>query len=206
MINYKFSAPMKINFEIDDSMISIESIDDIKDIQDKYDIDLEYIIDEYEYKLDSINDMDDDDDDYYGVTENNLFDDIISDNWDSIIKKINKRQGTNLFSDEQIELMFRYTKDSFEKYILSEKYNEKIEKIELTSFNKTNDEFYINVTTHTDLDSKEIKEIKNWLDIQMIEKWGDSLSKTDLSDKIDMDDMYVYIIPWSTKKDIKYIK
>ena len=91
MENYKFSVPVKINYIADESTISIENLDDLEEVQEKYSADLEFIVDEFEYKVDMEKDKDsDEDEDYFGMSEDDIFNDVITDNWDDIVKKLNK--------------------------------------------------------------------------------------------------------------------
>ena len=67
---YKFSVPIKINYLADESTISIENMDDLEVVQEKYCADLEFIIDEFEYKVDMETDKDsDEEDDCFGMSK-----------------------------------------------------------------------------------------------------------------------------------------
>ena len=207
MENYKFSIPIKINFLADENSISINTVDDLEDIQEKYDVDLEYIIDEYEYKTDSENGVDEEE--YFGISSEDIFNDIINDYWDDIIKKLNKDYKLDDLNDEHLTTVFDLIKENFNKHFkidnnLSEDFN--ILSVELLPFNKIKSEFYINVIIDKKLKKDDIEKVRNWLDYEMTENWGEKLSKNDISDKLDLEDMYIYVIPWSSKKDIKYIK
>ena len=68
MENYKFSVPVKINYIADESTISIMSLEDLEEVQEKYSADLEFVIDEYEYKVDMEKDAMEDED-YFGMGE-----------------------------------------------------------------------------------------------------------------------------------------
>jgi len=208
MENYKFSVPVRVNYIADESTISIECLDDIEEVEDKYDIDLDFIVDEYEYKL-SVERDSSEDEDYYGMDEDDIFNDIISENWNKIVKKLNKEFKLDDLETEEVEKLFMITKEDFEKNVIIKelKINDyKINSIVLNSFNKTKSEFYVNVESEEKLFKEEIDIIRNWIEVQTSENWGEDFSKIDLSDKLRKEDTYVYLIPWSLKKDVKYIK
>lgn len=62
-MNYKFAIPTYVSYCINESNLSIEDVKDLKSLQKKYNIDLQYVIDEYEYKIESENEMVREDDD-----------------------------------------------------------------------------------------------------------------------------------------------
>jgi len=219
MNNYKFSIPVKINYIADESTISIMTLDDLEEIQEKYSVDLDFVLDEFDYKVDmERNAMDDDD--YFGMGENEIFNIIIEDNWNNIIEKLNKEHELNELSNKDVEKLFNVTKENFEKNIstlnidwseyISDKLSENeqyiIKSISLLEFNKSKSEFYVNLDINKKLKKNEIEHIKNWLEIQIYDKWGMDFSKIDLSEILKSDNIYVYLTPWSLKKDIKYIK
>jgi len=210
MENYKFSVPVKVNYIADESTISIENFDDLEEVQEKYSADLEFIVDEFEYKVDMEKDKDmDEDEDYFGMSEDDIFNDIISENWNKIVKKLNKEFKLDDLETEEVEKLFMITKEDFEKNVIIKelKINDyKINSIVLNSFNKTKSEFYVNVESEEKLFKEEIDIIRNWIEVQTSENWGEDFSKIDLSDKLRKEDTYVYLIPWSLKKDVKYIK
>ena len=59
--------------------------------------------------------------------------------------------------------------------------------------------------TPTELIS-EIEWIRNWIDYETSEDWGVKFSKTDLSDKLEVENIYVYLTPWSSKKEVKHVE
>lgn len=206
MENYKFSVPIRINYIIDESTISIDSLDDLEDIEDKYDIDLDFIIDEYEYKL-SVERDSGDDEEYYGMDEDDIFNDIISENWNKIIKKLNKEIKLDDLENDEVNELFVLTKEDFEKNVIFNKFELfKLSSINLIGLNKNKSEFYVNVEVDKKLKKEEIEDLRTWIEIQTSENWGDNFSKIDLSDKLKKEDTYVYLIPWSLKKDVKYVK
>ncbi len=209
MENYKFSVPVRINFIADETTLSVETVEDLDDIQEKYDIDLQYIIDEYEYKIG--NGKDDDDEEYFGISEEDIFNEIINDNWDDIVKKLNKEYKLDDLNEEHLSTLFQITKEDFNKNFTVNNFDNPLEdvdilSIEFSSYNRIKNEFYINVSIDAKLKKDEIENLRAWLDIEITEKWGEEFSKIDLSDKLELEDMYVYLIPWSLKKDMKYIK
>ena len=212
MENYKFSVPIRINYVADESTISIENLEDLEDIQEKYSVDLEFIIDEYEYKIEIEKDKSlDEDEDYFGMSEYDIFNGVISDNWNVIVKKINKDCKLDDLCDEDIDKLFNITKEDFNKNVTIIDHNDSdvdyiLVDISMTGFNRLKSEFYVEVGVDKKLKKEEIESVRNWVETQTAEDWGVKFSKTDLSDKLEAEDIYVYLTPWSLKKDVKYVK
>ena len=213
MENYKFSVPVRISYIADESTISIESLDDLEEVQEKYGVDLEFIEDEFDYRLDMERDSveEEDSDEYFGRSEEDIFNDVISDNWDDIVKKLNKEYKLDDICDEDVEKLFNITKEGFEKDVVITETNDtsqdyKIISATLSEFNKSKNEFYVEIGIDKKLKKEEIEQVRNWVEFHTSESWGVKFSKTDLSDKLDTEDVYVYLIPWSLKKDVKYVK
>jgi hypothetical protein len=214
MEKYRFSVPVRVNYIADESTISIETIDDLEEVQEKYSVDLSFIVDEFEYRVDSEKESMEDDEEngeYFGMSEEDIFNDVISDNWDDIVKRINREYRLEDLSDEEVEKLFLVTKESFEKCVSVDdsdetEQNHKILSASLTEFNKPKNEFYVEVGVNRKLKKEEIEQVRNWVEYHTSESWGVKFSKTDLSDKLQTEDIYVYLIPWSLKKDVKYVK
>lgn len=214
MENYKFSVPVRISYIADESTISIENMDDLDVVQEKYGVDLDFIVEEFDYRVDVEKDSDDDyedGDEPFGMSEEDIFNDVISDNWDDIVRKLNKECKLEDLTDEEVESIFGITKESFEKNIIVTDSEEipqdyKIVSTTLTEFNKGKNEFYVEVGVDRKLKKEEIEQVRNWVEYHTSESWGVKFSKIDLSDKLQMEDVYVYVIPWSLKKDVKYLK
>ena len=205
METYKFSIPTRINYIADESTISIENMDDIEEIEDKYCVDLDFVVEEYEYKLDMEKNIEEDED--YGMDEDDIFSDIIADNWNKIIKKLNKEYKLDDLTDEEVNKLFEITKEDFEKNVLISKFEQfNLSSIWFNSFSKTKSEFYVTVEVDKKLKKDEIEDLRTWIEIQTSENWGENYSKIDLSDKLKKEDVYVYLLPWSLKKDVKYLK
>jgi hypothetical protein len=213
MESYKFLLPSKVNYVVDESTISIESVDDLFELQEKYDVNLENIIDECECAMESENDlMYDEEDEYFGRSEEDKFNDIITDNWKDIMKALNKDRKLDEIDNEELIQIFGVTKKNFEKTITVEVFdcpkdkNFEVSSITFELFNKPKNEFVIIFNVTEKLKKDDIEYIRGWLESELYEKWGEKYSKFDLSEKIGRDDVYVYLIPWSQNKDIKYIK
>jgi hypothetical protein len=211
MEKYKFSIPVKVSYIADESTISIENIDDLKEVQEKYGADLEFIIDEFEYRLDIEKDnIEEEEDEHFGMSEDDIFNDVISDNWNDIVKKLNKEYRLDDLTDENVKKIFNITKEHFNKNVTTLDYDEdldyKIITADLVDFDKGKNEFIIEVGVNNKLKKDEIDCVKNWIECITSEDWGLRFSKTDLSDKLEIEDVYVYLIPWSLKREIKYIK
>ena len=212
MESYKFAVPVRVNYIADESTISIMSLEDLEEVQEKYNVDLEFVINEFEYKVDMEKDAMEDDD-YMGMGEDEIFDSVIEENWDDIIKKLNKDCKLDDLNDEDIQKIFDITKENFDKNVSLDSFddsyqnqNYKILSALFTSYNRSKSEFYIEVSVDRKLKKNEIEWVRNWVETITSEDWGLKFSKTDLSDKLETEDVYVYLIPWSLKKDVKYIK
>lgn len=214
MENYKFAVPIRVNYIADESTISVDTMDDLEEVQEKYGVDLEFIVDEFEYRVDMEKDSieDYDSDEYFGMSEEDIFNDVITDNWDDIVKKLNKEYKLDDLSEEDVEKLFNITKDSFDKNVLVSSFENTSEddfevlSVSLDGFSKSKGEFYVLVGVSKKIKKDEIEVVRNWVETQTSEDWGLKFSKTDLSDKVQSEDVYVYLIPWSLKKDVKYIK
>ena len=212
MESYKFAVPVRVIYIADESTISIMSLEDLEEVQEKYNVDLEFVINEFEYKVDMEKDAMEDDD-YMGMGEDEIFDSVIEENWDDIIKKLNKDCKLDDLNDEDIQKIFDITKENFDKNVSLDSFddsyqnqNYKILSALFTSYNRSKSEFYIEVSVDRKLKKNEIEWVRNWVETITSEDWGLKFSKTDLSDKLETEDVYVYLIPWSLKKDVKYIK
>jgi hypothetical protein len=214
MENYKFAIPVRVNHIVDESTISIDNIDDLEEIEEKYGVDLDFIEDEFEYRITSEKDLDDDYDsqEYFGMSEEDIFSDVITDNWDDIIKKLNREYKLNDLSEEDVEKLFNITKENFDKNVTINNFENVLEdgvqmlSVSLDGFNKSKGEFYVLVSINEKIKKDDIEIIRSWVETQTSEEWGLKFSKIDLSDKLQSDDIYIYLIPWSLKKDVKYIK
>jgi len=206
MENYKFSVPIRINYIIDESTLSIECLEDLDEIEESFDVDLGFIVDEYDYRIDMERDAIEDED-YYGMDEDDIFSEVVSENWKNIIKKLNKTNKLDDLNDNEVELLFSITKEDFTKHVTVNSFKQfDLSSVYLYDFNKIKSEFYINVECENKLNKEEIESLKNWIETQTSENWGEDFSKIDLSEKFDSDDMYMYLLPWVSNKDIKYVK
>lgn len=211
MKKYSFAVPIKLRYIADESDLSIESVEDLEHIQNLYDVDLQYIIDEYEYKVE----MDKGssyDDDYYAMSNDDMFVDIINERWDEIVELLNKDIGFNEISDDDCELIFNKIKNNFNSSNLIKnsvlefnKKNTNINIIDMVNYNKFNNEIYVNISSESELNESEIDNIKNMLEYQINESWGEDISNEDLSGIINEDNYYVYLIPWSLKNEIEIV-
>ena len=212
MENYKFAVPVRLNYIADESTISIMNLEDLEEVQEKYNVDLDFVINEFEYKVDMEKDAAEDED-YMGMGEDEIFDSVIEDHWDDIIKKLNKDCKLDDLNDEDVQKLFDVTKENFDKNVSINSFGEsyqdqdyKILSATLTGFNKNKNEFYVEVSVSKKIKKAEIEWIRNWVETITSEDWGLKFSKTDLSDKLETEDVYVYLTPWSLKKDVKHVK
>lgn len=213
MKKYKFSIPVHVKYIADESNISIESVDDLEMLQNKYDIDLQYVIDEYEYKIEQERGSMEEDDDYYGVSGDDIFNDIINERWDEIVNTLNNDKELDELSEKITEKIFNNVKNNFntseliKKSVteLNQNNNFNVSIISMSSYNKHDGECYINISFDGELSDTELNNVKSWLDTQMNDNWGDDISDTDLSEIINVDNFFVYFTPWTLKKDVKIV-
>jgi len=202
-----------IKYIADESNISIEEVNDLKKLQNKYDIDLQFIIDEYEYKIEQERDSMEKDDDYLGMSGDDIFNDIINERWDEIVNVLNNDNDLDELSDSITEKIFNNIKNNFntsksiKKFVIKLNQNNDFNMliINMHSYNKQDDEYYINMTFDKELSNIELSIVKSWLDTQMNDNWGDDISDTDLSEDINVDNFFVYFTPWTLKKDVKIV-
>jgi hypothetical protein len=213
MKKYKFSIPVHVKYIADESNISIESVDDVEELQNKYDIDLQYIIDEYEYKIEQERDSMEEDDDYCGVSGDDIFNDIINENWDEIVKLLNNDKELEELEENIIEKIYDHVKNDFNTSELIKNSVIELNKnnifnvsiISMNGYNKQSGEYYINISFDNELSDTELDKVNSWLDTQMNDNWGDDISDTDLSEDINVDNFFVYFTPWTLKKEVKIV-
>jgi hypothetical protein len=198
MNKYAFSLPILVQYCIDESNISIESIKDLKKIQKKYDVNLDFVIEEYEYKIDIENESDDEE---CGVNKEEIFDDVINELWNQISDELNPTYPLNDLSQEQIEIIYDETSSNFN--------NSKLEynniPLIMNGYDILESLFFIECKSENELNKEQIIDIIKYLDNQCSDEWGMNFEKIDLSEKLDEDRM-VFVKTWNSKKNIQCIK
>lgn len=210
MVNkYNFEIPVEVSYCIDESNLTIESIRDLKKIQKKYDVDLDFVIDEYEYKVDMEEESMDDNDDYMGMTKEEIFDLVITELWSEIMEALTVDIKLNELDEHDVEKVFKLTSKSFNDSNLQKYFKNKnivIESMTMTNFDREKSKFYVEVITEKKLKSDEIEEIRKFIDGQCSDGWGEGFEQQDISRHLDEDERYVYIKTWNPNNEVKYIK
>jgi len=207
MYNYKFTSPVKVLYQVDDTKFDIESIKDIKKLEKEYDIDLNFIIDEYEYRLDVNSDNEEEYDDYISMSKSEIFNDIIDEFWNDIINELNNEYTLNDIDEKLITKIFEIVSSDFNNYNESKKLNiNKDIKIKMTDFNIDESLFIIDVISDEELTDDEIEHVRKFIDNECSDDWGEEFEKNDLSDQIDEKNRYVYIKTWEFGNEVKFVK
>ena len=89
---YKLQLPVKVSFVIDDNELQIRNLEDLDYLQEKYDVDLQTIIDEYEYKLEAELNYLEEEEDSFGINKVDILQTVIDDNIQNIYNKIIRKR------------------------------------------------------------------------------------------------------------------
>jgi len=193
-MDYKLHLPVKVSFVIDDNDLQIQDLDDIDYLQEKYDVDLQYIIDEYEYKLEAEESYLDEDEDSFGVNKIDILQSVIDDNNKDISEQINKELNLDKLDKSNLVKIFKTTQDDFNSRISlnghSGEYN--INSIKIQSYDVSKSSFILGVVVDRELNKIELNHLKSTLDSKCIEEWGSDFESIDHSDML-QESMYVYL-------------
>jgi hypothetical protein len=206
MNTYKFSIPVKISYYIDGTNIEIESIKDIKKLQKKYDTDLDFVIDEFEYKMDINDENSQDDEEYLSITKEEIFNGVINDLWDDILSSLNIDYDLSDIDDKTIEKIFKVVSNNFNNSKLQQYYKQTDIEIKMDGFNIDESVLYITVYSDKNLNNDDLEDIRKYIDSQCSDGWGEEFEKNDISSDIDENDRYVYVKTWILNKETKIIK
>jgi hypothetical protein len=203
---YKLKLPIKVSFIIDDNDLQIRNLDDIDYLEEKYDVDLQYIIDEYEYKLEAEESYLDEDEDSFGINKIDILQSVIDDNIKSISENINKEIELSKLKNEDLTRLFAATQDDFNGRISLNSHDGdyNIKSIQINSYDVSNSVFIIDVDVDKELSKSELYHLKSTIDHKCIEDWGTEFESIDHSDVID-NEMYVYLKCWDENNQIDFI-
>jgi len=207
---YKISLPVKLSYVIDDIELHIQNVEELEHLQDKYDVDLQYLIDEYEYKLEAEeNYLGYDDDGEKSDTRNNLelLHSVIEDNIQNIIEKFNKEYDLSAMDNKSLVKLFKIAQDDFNsKFVLQDQPGQYvINSVLINGYDATNSFFVIEVDVNRELTQEELLELKSLVDNKCTEEWGTQFEKNDFSDLLEEDMMYVYVKCWDADTPIDFI-
>lgn len=206
MNTYKFSIPIKILYYIDETNIEIESIKDIKKLQKKYDIDLDFVIDEFEYKMDINDENSQDDEEYLSITKEEIFDSVINELWDDILPSLNMDYDLSDIDDKTVEKIFKVVSNNFNNSKLQQYYKQFDIEIKMDGFNIDDSLLYVSVYSDKNLNDDDLEDIRKFIDNQCSDGWGEEFEKNDISSDIDENDRYVYVKTWILNKETKLIE
>lgn len=205
MNTYKFGIPVQVSFCVDESNVEIESMRDIKKLQKKYEADLEFVIDEFEYKVDINNENAEEDEEYLTITKEEIFDSVINDLWDDIVEALNIDYNLSDIDDKIIDKIFKIVSEDFNNSNLQQYYNGGNFQIIMDNFDIDESLFYVNVITEKELNDEDIENLRKFIDNQCSDGWGEEFEQKDISNEIGDSDRYVYVKTWVFGKETKYI-
>lgn len=206
---YRFEIPSEISYCVDESNLSIDNLKDIKKLEKIYDVDLDFVIDEYEYKIE-MEDEASEDEDYIRLTKSEVFNMVINELWNDIIEVLNYSVKFNSLDDNIVNQIYKITSNNFNNNHLEKYFNRKndlgIVSILMNDFNSENSVFYVDVTTDKILTDNEIDEICKYIDGQCSDGWGEGFEQHDISSQIGEEDKYVFVRTWNSNTEVKFIK
>jgi len=206
-MKYKLLLPIKVSFIIDHNELQIQNIDDLIYLQSKYDVDLQNIIDEYEYKLEAEESFMEEEEDSFGINKVDILQSVIDENLQEIADKFNRELKLSSLNSKDVQKIFNVTQDDFNNKSLLRGYNGKytVNSINLETYDKTNSSFIIDVDVDRELKDTELIDLKSVIDTKCIDEWGSEFEEIDLSDVIEEESMYVYVKFWDADNPIDFI-
>lgn len=203
---YRLKLPITVSFVVDENELQIRSLKDLDFIQSKYDVDLQHIVDEYEYKLETEENFLEEEEDFVTINKTDILQSVIDDNMDEISEIFYREEKLSSFDKKDIQKIFEITQEDFNSRQLLKGYNGNftVNSIEITSIDVENESFIIEVDINRELDPSELSELRNTIEHKCVDDWGTDFEETDLSDELN-EDMYVYIKCWDDDKPIEFI-
>ena len=203
---YRLKLPITVSFVVDENELQIRSLKDLDFIQSKYDVDLQHIVDEYEYKLETEENFLEEEEDFITINKTEILQSVIDDNMDEISEIFYREEKLSSFDKKDIQKIFEITQEDFNSRQLLKGYNGNftVNSIEITSIDVENESFIIEVDINRELDPSELSELRNTIEHKCVDDWGTDFEETDLSDELN-EDMYVYIKCWDDDKPIEFI-
>lgn len=214
LYTYEFKVPVKVSLDFDESIFyNYSNINDIaREIENKYDIDTLWLPNQFEsWKEDKINEIGEEPelDDYeyeewkeqYDKYENeedsellyNFADDEFG-NWDNFLKEFEIDSRINDIIDARVQKeIFDNLKEDFNEDDLT-KYFDDADKLGISSMqvigHNFDDEgkFHIEVKTTKKLNDNELDEIKDYIEGQCSDGWGEGFEQTPIEN--------LYVSPW----------
>jgi len=207
---YRFEIPALVSYCIDESNLEIESIRDLKKLEKKYDVDLEFVIDEFECKVEIEEELMDEDEEYTGIAKDELFDSVITESWNEIIDVLTIDVKLTNLEDHDVNKVFKLTSENFNNSHLETFFNKEnkfeIKSMLINELDKTSSVFYVDVIVNKKLKDDDITEIVKYIDGQCSDGWGEGFEQQDISKELDEDERYVYVKTWNSSSEVKLVK
>jgi Fe-S cluster biosynthesis and repair protein YggX len=192
MKKYTFNIPVKISYCLNESNITLESIKDLKKLQKKYDVDLQFVIDEYEYKVDIEREALEDDD-YVGLSKEEIFDSVITDSWKDIMDKLTIYNELENLEHNEIKIYNKEIENNFNLFLSKTNFPKEYN-ISYAGFDIQNSNIIINVLSEKLLSDNEYLDLKKLVDDNFIYKWCDVLEELDLAEIVGDEDRIIKVI------------
>lgn len=204
---YKLSLPIIISYVIDDNDLQVEDIEDLAILQEKHDVDLQDIIDEYEYKLEAEENYLQEEEDSFGINRTEILQSVINDNLSDIVERINKEYKLSSLNNVSVKKIFNTVQADFNNHkFLDDHTNDfQVNSVLIKEYDTLNSSFLIDVDLEGHIMDLELSELRNVLDVKCTEEWGSKFEENDISDVIEEDSMYVYVKCWDNDNPIKFI-
>jgi len=204
---YKLRLPIKVSFIIDHNELQIHNLNDIDYLQEQYEVDLQNIIDEYEYKLEAEESYLDEDEDSFGINKIDILQSVIDDNIQLISEKINKEIELSKLDNKTVIKLFTATQEDFNNRISTNNHdgNYNINSILINNYDLPSSSFIIDVDVERELNENELSHLRSVMEHKCVEDWGSDFESIDFSDVIDEESMYVYLKCWDEESPINFI-
>lgn len=192
-MKYKLKIPIKILFELNESELLFQDINDVYELQDEYDVDLQHIIDEYEFKLEA--DASFSDDDSFRTNDKDVLKTVVDDNINDILDIFSKEVKLSYLSKTDTIKLVTAVQNSFNNEIMNFiPMNDNII-VNATIYTHNQSESYLTLSIDTlnQLFDDDFEKVKELIEIAYIDNWSINFEQIDHSDLINMDGMYVYV-------------
>lgn len=207
-MKYNFAIPVSVKFVMDENEIIIDNIKDLKKIQKKHGVDLEFVIEEYEYKVDL--EKESMEDDSVSINYQDIFDDVLSENMNAILELLSPVYDLNDLEEEDMDKIFNEISKKFNEHnlLFPRDY-----KFIMTGYDVEESYFILTLeiqketskaSTEEELNDNEIKNIVEFLDTEFSDGWCSELEDIDLSNIVD-NERSVYLNVWFKNKPIKFL-
>jgi hypothetical protein len=192
-MKYTFSIPIELNYQIDQTLIIFDTIDDIHDTMSEYNVDLQFIIDEFEYKSEAENMYADDD--YIGIGSEDILKHVVLDNFTEVLEAFeeNIRVDTTEIIDPLKLFILAFINGVLFITDFNNKLNLNITSVNAKCIDKNTSSILLDIESPTELLVDDINNLTEYLDDYFINNWDNFIGNKDLSNLINCADYYVYV-------------